>query len=137
MRSSLIFIGVLAAAVASSRCGGGGSGSNQPPTSPGTNTPTPVTVTIVATNGNKSYSPNPVATAAGEQIVFKNSDTAVHHIVMDNGSVDFGTLSPGGSSQAKAVGTGGNFHCANHPSMVGSINGAVAPDPPPGSGDGY
>jgi plastocyanin len=136
MRSSWILVGVVAVCVASARCGGGDS-SNPPLTSPGTNTPAPVTVSIVATNGNKSYVPNPIATAAGEQIVFKNNDTAVHHIVMDNGSVDFGTLSPGATSQAKAVGTGGNFHCANHPSMVGSINGAVAPDPPPGSGDGY
>jgi hypothetical protein len=55
---------------------------------------------------------------------------------MDDGSADFGSLSPGASSQAKAV-TSGNFHCANHPSMVGSINGAVAPVPPPGSGNGY
>jgi hypothetical protein len=23
-----------------------------------------------------------------------------------------------------------NFHCSLHPSMVGSINGATAPDPP-------
>ena len=71
-------------------------------------------------------------------MIFKNNDTTTtHHIVMDDGSIDFGSLSPGASSPAKSVGAGGNFHCANHPSMVGSINGAVAPTPPPGSGDGY
>ena len=56
---------------------------------------------------------------------------------MDVGGVDFGILAPGASSQPKALGTGGTFHCANHPSMVGSVNGATAPEPPPGSGDGY
>jgi plastocyanin len=136
MRSSLILAGLLAASVASSRCGGGGS--SQTNTSPGTNTTSMVTVSIVGTNGNKSYVPNPVATASGDQVVFKNNDTTTtHHIVMDDGSNDFGSLSPGASSAAKGVGIGGNFHCTLHPSMVGSINGAVAPTPPPGSGDGY
>jgi hypothetical protein len=70
-------------------------------------------------------------------LIFRNNDPLqTHHIVMDDGSVDFGNLAPGASSQAKAVGSG-NFHCANHPSMVGSINGQTAPEPPPGSGDGY
>jgi plastocyanin len=134
MRSSLILIGILAASVASSRCGGGSS--SQTATSPG-DTASTVTVSIASTNGNKSYVPNPVATSSGEQLVFKNNDTVVHHIVMDDGSIDFGSLSPGSSSPAKGVGIGGNFHCSLHPSMVGSINGAVAPTPPPGSGDGY
>jgi plastocyanin len=80
--------------------------------------------------------PNPVAKASGEQVLFKNNDTVTHHIVMDDNSADFGNLAPGASSQAKAV-AAGNFHCATHPSMVGSINGATAPEPPPGSGDGY
>jgi hypothetical protein len=56
---------------------------------------------------------------------------------MDDRSIDFGNLAPGASSAARSVGGGGNFHCDNHPSMVGSINGATAPEPPPGSGDGY
>jgi plastocyanin len=128
----LILITVLAAAVSASRCGGGKSS----PTTPGSNTPGSVTVSIVGIKGNGSYVPNPVQKAAGEQVMFKNNDTAVHHIVMDDGSADFGTLSPGTTSQAKAV-TLGNFHCTNHPSMVGSVGGAAAPEPPPGSGDGY
>jgi plastocyanin len=136
MRLSFTLAAVLTAAVVSSQCGGGGS--NDTPTSPGNTTASPVTVSIVATNGNKSFVPNPVATSAGQQVIFKNNDTVnTHHIVMDDGSADFGTLAPGTTSAAKAVGTGGNFHCANHPSMVGSINGATAPEPAPGSGDGY
>jgi hypothetical protein len=56
---------------------------------------------------------------------------------MDDGSNDFGQLAVGASSAPRGVGSGGNFHCTIHPSMVGSINGTVAPEPPPGSGDGY
>jgi plastocyanin len=138
MRSSFSLGAILLAAVAASQCSSGKDQNSTPttPTTPG-NTPATVTVSIVTTNGNKSYVPNPVGTPSNEQVVFKNNDSVVHHIVMDNGSVDFGSLSPGASSSAKAVGTGGNFHCVIHPSMVGSINGAVAPEPPPGSGDGY
>ena len=135
MRSSAILVGVFAAALATTRCGGGDSGST--PTNPGSNTPSTVTVSIVAPQGNKSYVPNPVPVGTGEQVVFKNNDTQVHHIVMDDGSLDFGNLAPGTSSQPHGVGAGGTFHCANHPSMVGSLNGTVAPEPPPGSGDGY
>jgi plastocyanin len=136
MRVSFGLAAVLAAAVVSSQCGGGGS--NDTPTTPGNNTITPMTVSIVTTNGNKSFVPNPVSTSSGQQVIFKNNDTInTHHIVMDDGSADFGTLAPGATSAAKSVGTGGNFHCANHPSMVGSINGATAPEPAPGSGDGY
>ena len=136
MRSSFILVTVLAAAVSASRCSGGGS-SNPTATTPGS-TPNVVTVSIVGTQGNKSYVPDPVATSSGDQVMFKNNDPVlVHHIVMDDGSIDFGSLTPGASSAAKTVGAGGNFHCANHPSMVGTINGAVAPTPAPGSGDGY
>jgi plastocyanin len=134
MRSVLILMTVLAAAVSASRCSGGGS--TDTPTTPGSPTPSAVTVSIVATKGNQSYVPNPVTKASGEQVIFKNNDTVVHRIVMDDNSGDFGSLAPGASSSAKAVSTG-NFHCTLHPSMVGSIGGTVAPDPPPGSGDGY
>lgn len=136
MRSSLIFFTVLAAAVSASRCGGGDSGGGGTPTNPGTTTPSAVTVSIVGTKGNQSYVPNPVQKAAGEQLVFRNNDTVAHRIVMDDNSADFGTLSPGATSLAKAV-TTGNFHCTTHPSMVGSVGGVTAPEPPPGSGDGY
>lgn len=131
---TLCAIAILAAAVGTSYCSGGGSSASASPASPSTTAS--VTVSIVAVNGNKSYAPNPVQTG-GQSVVFKNNDTAIHHIVMDNGSADFGELAPGVSSAAKTVAGGGNFHCANHPSMVGSFNAAVAPDPAPGSGDGY
>jgi plastocyanin len=136
MRFPVTLAAIVAAAVVSSQCGGG-DGSSQTPTTPGTNTPSTLTVNIIATNGNKSYVPNPIPASSGEQVSFRNNDTVVHHIVMDDNSVDFGSLSPGTSSAARGVGAGGTFHCVNHPSMVGSINGAVAPEPAPGSGNGY
>ncbi len=123
---------VLAVGVLSSRCGGGSSA----PSSPSGTAGSAVTVTISATNGNLSYAPNPVQTA-GQPLLFMNNDRVTHHIVMDDGSVDFGTLAAGASSVARAVSGGGNYHCTIHPSMVGSVNGAVAPTPQPGSGDGY
>jgi len=137
MRSPLMCVAVLAAAVAASACSKGG-GSTQTPTNPGpaNQTPTTVTVSIVGTMGNGSYVPNPIPLTSGEQVAFRNNDTVAHRIVMDDGSADFGAISPGASSAARAV-SGGNFHCTTHPSMVGSINGQAAPEPPPGSGDGY
>lgn len=140
MRSSFILVAILAAAVAASRCGGGKSSpTTSSPTTPSPTTPSTVTVSIVKLDGSRSYVPNPVQKADGEQLVFKNNDmvTAIgHRLVMDDGSADWGNLAPGVTSAAKAV-TSGNFHCTNHPSMVGSIGGTVAPTPPPGSGDGY
>jgi plastocyanin len=121
------------AAFAASACGGG---SSSTPSTPSPTTTASVTIAITAINGNKSFAPNPVQ-AGGLPVVFSNNDSTVHHIVMDDGSVDFGTINPGTSSSAKTIGAGGNYHCELHPSMVGSINGAVAPDPAPGSGNGY
>ena len=136
MRSSFILVFVLTAAVSASRCGGGNSSSSTP-TNPGNATPTIVTVSIVGTKGNASYVPDPVPAGSGDQVMFKNNDAVSHRIVMDDNSVDFGSVAPGASSAAKGVGAGGNFHCTIHPSMVGTINGSVAPTPAPGSGDGY
>lgn len=131
MQTVLVLVIASAAAMASS-CGG----SSSSPTAPGSVTASVLTVSIAGVRGNGSYVPNPVQTG-GNQIVFRNNDTVnTHHIVMDSGSIDFGNLAPGAVSQARAV-TGGNFHCINHPSMVGSINAAAAPEPAPGSGDGY
>ena len=139
--SSWRMAAVLAGALAASQCGGdsggnnagGGGGGN--PAGPGTSPPT-VTVSIARTQGNQSYVPNPVPVSSGERVVFQNNDAVAHRIVMNDNSVDFGNLAPGASSAPMAVGSG-DFHCTIHPSMVGSINGVVAPEPPPGSGDGY
>ncbi len=125
--------------------GGGGSYSSSTPTAP-TTTPAPApsttastTVTIVNTNGgNQAFSPNVVQAASGATIVWKNNTGDIHHIVMNDGSAVIGDIAPGASVTMPLKGTGGNYHCTNHPTMVGSINGASAPpEPAPNSSGGY
>lgn len=112
-------------------CGGGGGSTPTSPTGPASGGAT-VTTTIVGSIGNTAYSPNPVTARAGDTVVFRNTDAVLHHIVLDNGSADFGDVSPGATSRGVAVATANElrFHCTIHPSMVGTINGATVPDPP-------
>lgn len=95
--------------------------------------PATVTVSIVGSVGNTAYRPNPIAANSGDTVTFKNDDSTAHHIVMDDGSADFGEVGPGGTSTGFTLKNGNatNFHCVIHSSMVGSINGATAPTPPP------
>jgi plastocyanin len=120
-------------------CGGVGSSSPAAPspTKPATTGPT-VTVNITGAVGASSFTPNPVQATAGDTIAFKNTDTAnTHHIVLDDGSADLGNIAPGQTSPTLTVKSGVNFHCANHPWMVGAINQAVPDQPPCTGGAGY
>ncbi len=134
MKSSTLWAAALAivGATALGSCGDDSShGGNSPTTpSPGTGGSGTVTINIVGTQGNKAFVPNPVQAAAGDTLMWKNSDTVTHHIVMDDGSVDIGDIVPGASRTSQLKGSGGNYHCTIHTSMVGSINGATAPTPP-------
>jgi plastocyanin len=106
-------------------------------TNPGTTSPT-VTVNITSAVGAASFSPNPVPASNGNTVAFKNSDPAnTHHIVMDDGSADLGNIAPGQTSPTMTVKAGVNFHCANHPWMVGAINQAVPDQPPCTGGPAY
>jgi plastocyanin len=137
MRST--FIGVVwatAAAVALVSCGGGGGTSASTPASPSVpSAPAAqtLTVAIVASTGNQAYRPNPVTANAGDTVMFRNNDTALHHIVLDDGSADLGDVAPGATSKGVMLRNANatTFHCSIHPSMVGSINGREAPQPPP------
>lgn len=122
---------MAASLLLASGCGGSSYPSAAPSATPqpGTNgTSSTTTIAIVGSSGNQAYTPNPAQVPQGGQVMFKNQDTRTHHIVMDDGSADFGTMAPGDSSGAKAL-SGGNYHCTIHPSMVGSINGTAAPTP--------
>jgi plastocyanin len=116
-------------------CGGGGGGSS--PTAPSAAPPAPatatVTVAVVSSIGNTAYQPNPVRANPGDTVMFRNNDSTPHRIVLDDGSADLGDIAPGASSRGFTVRSGSDvrFHCAIHPSMVGSINGASAPEAPP------
>src|SRR5262245_1539560 len=122
----------LAGALAMWSCAGGGRGA---PAAPMPVPPAPsastVTVSIVGSIGNQAYRPNPVTANAGDTVMFRNNDTAMHHIVLDDGSADLGDLWPGAMSRGVTLRNTNamNFHCTMHSSMVGSINAATAPEP--------
>jgi plastocyanin len=124
---------LLATALGLWGCGGGGGGAATPTSaSPPAASGSTVTANIVGAIGSAAYSPNPVAARPGDTVVFRNNDNQLHRIVLDNGSADLGDIAPGATSRGLAIANGNElrFHCTLHASMVGSINGAVAPEPP-------
>jgi plastocyanin len=95
-----------------------------------------VTISIIGQSGSGSFTPNPASAAVGSSVVWRNNDSTLHHIVLDNGT-DVGNVSPGGTTRSITVSGSAAipFHCTIHPSMVGTINGvaaSTAPDPDPG-----
>lgn len=93
--------------------------------------PVPLSISIVASFGSGAFTPNPIQAAVGATIVWTNKDSTLHNIVLDEGTV-VGDVAPGRSSAPMALTTAtASYHCTIHPSMVGSINGALAPAPPP------
>jgi plastocyanin len=130
----------LVAALVTASCGGGGGGYSSTPTTP---TPTPstggsgnvVTITITGVRGQQSFSPNPATCTLGQTVVFKNADVVTHRVRLDDGSVDTGDIAPGATSAPQALGAVSKpYHCAIHPSMVGSLNSAATPEPEPCTG---
>jgi plastocyanin len=101
-----------------------------PADAPAPPTPMQVIINIIGAFGSNAFSPNPTTANMGDQLVFTNGDTVLHHIVLDDGT-DLGDVPPGQSSAPFALATPtASFHCTIHPSMVGVINGAL-PAPPP------
>src|SRR5687767_6980034 len=95
---------LLAAGLVTPSCGGGSS-----PTGP--SGPDILTITITRQNGEQSFSPNPAA-AGGRLVVFRNADSIVHRVRLNDGTIDTGNIGPGTSSavvQMPAEGT--NYHC--------------------------
>jgi len=131
MRSTLL-AGSIVAALASWHCGGSGGG----PTG-GSGNPPPAgasTISILGERGAQSFSPNPASVRQGDLFVWRNTDGVVHHIVLNDGSLDSGDIAPGASSPALRLAVdGANYHCTIHPAMVGSIN-ASSGEPPPCTG---
>lgn len=120
-----------AAAFVAVGCGsssyGGSNSSSALPTAPSATPSGAIVVNIVGTSGSAAFNPNPVTAGVGESVAWHNVDNVAHHIVMDDGSADLGTIAPGASTAAIQVksSSGQSFHCTIHPSMVGSINGTV------------
>ena len=133
--SSVRFVAVAALAVACVSCGSGGYGSSSTstPSSPTTTSTPPsnaVTINIVGQKGNLSFSPNP-ASAGGQTVVFKNTDSIPHQVVLNDGSINTGVIAPGATSApVQMPSTGTNYHCAIHPTMIGAIDAASGDAPP-------
>ena len=110
------------------------------PADPGAPAPASVMISIVTYFGANAFMPNPTIANMGDQIVFTNNDTHLHHIVLDDGT-DLGDVFPGQSSvPAPLMTPTATFHCTLHPTMVGAINTEVAPpyEPqPPDDNYGY
>ena len=103
---------------------GGGSGSPSSPSPSG-----PITINIVGERGASSFSPNP-AQAAGEMVVFRNTDTVVHRVRLNDDSLDTGDIAPGASSAPVRMPVAGtNYHCALHTTMIGAVSAAGAAPP--------
>ncbi len=122
-----VFTVAAAALVGVCACGGGGNTPSGPSSSG------PLTIAIVGERGGQSFSPNP-ATAAGRRVVFKNNDTVVHRVRLNDLSVDTGDIPAGGTSREIVMpNTGTNYHCFLHPTMIGAV-GAPSAGPPPCTG---
>lgn len=126
MRTALLTV-AAAALVGVSACGGDYNTPSEPSSSG------PLTISIVGERGAQSFSPNP-ATAAGRRVVFKNNDTVVHRVRLNDLSVDTGDIPPGGTSREVVMPAAGtNYHCFLHPTMTGAV-GAPSAGPPPCTG---
>jgi len=124
----------VAGVLVSSSCGGGSGAPAGPSPGPGGGSTT-VTITITGVKGAQSFSPNPGSCAAGQMVVWHNADVVTHRVKIDDLSVDTGDIAPGASSQPMALGAVSKaYHCSIHPSMVGSLNTAATPEPPPCTG---
>ena len=135
-RYALPFSAAILGALMMWGCGGGGGGGSAvtTPTSatpPGTSAIGTLIISIISSTGSSAFQPNPVRANAGDMVMFRNTDSTLHHLVMDDGSADLGDIALGATSRGLRLASAGamNFHCTLHPSMVGSINGAV-PDAP-------
>ena len=127
MRPQLSRFLVVVAAIMAATCGGGGGGSPTMSTTPPA--PNDFVITVVRQAGAQSFDPSP-ASAGGRMVVFRNADTVVHRVVMNDGSIDTDDIAPGASSRAVQMPTAGtNYHCSIHPTMTGKVNaeGGVAP----------
>ena len=72
----------------------GAAAGSSTPSSPSTPvTPTTATITIVGQNGTQAFSPNP-ASLGGRMVVFRNTDSIVHRVVLNDSTVDTGEIAP-------------------------------------------
>ena len=115
---------LISCAAAVSACGG----ESSTPTTPSPSTP--FTITVTRQNGTQSFSPNP-ATVGGQMVVFRNADSVVHRVRLNDMSIDTGNIAPGATSGPVTMpATGTNYHCALHPDMIGAVSPSAGGAPP-------
>ena len=102
-------------------CGGYSSPSPTGPDGPPSAPQGAVVINIVRDNGAQSFSPNPATIPAGQMVSWHNGDSVVHRVVLDNGRLDTGNISPGNFSAAMTLSAAGGYHCSIHPTMVGTL----------------
>ena len=115
-----------------------GCSSNQQQPNPAAPTPAPpsatLTIDIAEMNGPNSFYPSPASVATGQTVIWRNDDRVTHHVVFDTLAEDAGTTAPGTLSQPMTIAAGSwSYHCAIHPSMVGTVTVAGSDQPPPPS----
>ena len=123
MRRSAVILGGTALALCVAGCGGYGGNAGNPSAPSGDQTPPAdaIVINIVSENGAQSFSPNPSSIPNGRTVVWHNIDRTIHHVVLDDRSVDTGNLEPGAFSAPMTLGAVGGYHCSIHPSMVGTL----------------
>ena len=129
MKISLAGLTLLA-----SVCVAGCSSNGQPNPAAPTPAPPPTTVTIdiAEMNGPNSFYPSPASVSAAQTVIWRNDDRVTHHVVFDDLAVDAGTTAPGTLSQPMTIAAGNwSYHCAIHPSMVGTLSVAGSDQPAP------
>jgi plastocyanin len=128
MKAWLVTSAILVTGLVAMSCGGGGGSSDPSPT------PNQTTIRILGQRGNQSFSPNP-ADVGGRAVVFRNDDSVVHRVVLNDGSIDTGDIAPGATSRIiNMPSSGTNYHCSIHDNMGGAVNPAAGGDPPPCEG---
>jgi plastocyanin len=121
MRGFLAAAGLAALALGVSACGGYGSTA---PTDPNGSPAPPadvITIDVVGINGSQSFSPNPGSVPPGRIVVWHNIDSVTHRVVLDDGELDTGNISPGRFSSPMVLIAPGPYHCSIHPEMNGRI----------------
>jgi len=77
-----------------------------------------------ATKGAAAYSPNPVTVSLADhpQVVWANDDGLRHTVTADDGAFDSGNIASGEAYSHTFSATGTfSYHCATHPTMVGTL----------------
>lgn len=124
MRRLLLLAGLAALTLAAS-CGYGNS-----PTAPSGLESPPAGATIINVVGDRgtlSFSPDPATVSVGQLVSWHNIDNTTHHVVLNDGTLDAGNISPGRYSAAMTLAAPGPYHCTIHPGMVGSMILAATP----------